>query len=58
MNSFLSLIVAAIVVVVLWGLIEPWRQRRRWQRHREKQNRAIDKERGRAKPGSGRTYGE
>ena len=47
MNSFLFLIVAAVVAVVLWGLIEPWRQQRRWQRHRERQNKAIDKEIGR-----------
>jgi peptidoglycan/LPS O-acetylase OafA/YrhL len=44
MNSFLSLIVVAIVAVVVYGLFEPWRQRRRWQRHRDKQNRDIDRE--------------
>ena len=46
MNSFFFLIVAAIVAVVLWGLSEPWRQQRRWQRHRDKQNKAIDREIG------------
>jgi len=44
MNSFLSLIVVAIVGVVAYGLSEPWRQRRRWQRHRDRQNRDIDRE--------------
>jgi uncharacterized membrane protein YccC len=47
MNSFLAPIVAAIVAVVVWGLSEPWRQRRRWQRHRDRQNKAIDREIGR-----------
>jgi uncharacterized membrane protein YccC len=47
MNSFLFLIVGAVVAVVVWGLSEPWRQPRRWQRHRDKQNRAIDREIGR-----------
>jgi hypothetical protein len=46
MNSFFFLIVAAIVAVVVWGLIEPWRHARRWQRHRNRQNKAIDRERG------------
>ena len=46
MNSFFFLIVAAIVAVVVWGLSEPWRQQRRWQRHRDKQNKAIDREIG------------
>ena len=46
MNSFLFLIVVAIVAVVVWGLSEPWRQGRRWQRHRDKQNRTIDREIG------------
>ena len=55
MNSFLFVIVAAIVAVVLWGLVEPWRQRRRWQRHRERQDKAIDKELGRHSPRSRRT---
>jgi hypothetical protein len=44
MNSFVFLIAAAIVAVVVWGLSEPWRQQRRWQRHRDKQNKAIDRE--------------
>jgi hypothetical protein len=47
MNSFLFLIGAAIVAVVVWGLIEPWRHARRWQRHRDKQNKDIDREIGR-----------
>ena len=47
MNSFMFLIVAAIVAVVVWGLTEPWRQGRRWQRHRDKQNKASDREIGR-----------
>jgi len=46
MNSFLSLIGVAIVAVVVWGLSEPWRQRRRWQRHRDRQNKTIDREMG------------
>jgi uncharacterized membrane protein YccC len=47
MNSFLFPIVAALVAVVVWGLSEPWRQRWRWQRHRDRQNKAIDREIGR-----------
>jgi hypothetical protein len=47
MNSFPSPIVAAIVAVVVWGLSEPWRQRTRWQRARDRQNKAIDREIGR-----------
>jgi hypothetical protein len=46
MNSFLFPIGAAILAVVVWGLTEPWRQRRRWQLHRDRQNKAIDREMG------------
>ena len=57
MNSFLFLIVAAVVAVVLWGLIEPWRQQRRWQRHRERQNMRSTRKSDGTNP-ERRTYGE
>jgi hypothetical protein len=44
MKALQFLIVAAVVAVAAWELIEPWRQRRRWQRHRDRQNRDIDRE--------------
>jgi hypothetical protein len=47
MKALQFLIVAAVVAVAAWELIEPWRQRRRWQRHRDRQNKVSDQEIGR-----------
>jgi hypothetical protein len=54
MKALQFLIVAGVVAVVAWELSEPWRQQRRWQRHRDRQNKVIDREIGRTKRSGGR----
>jgi hypothetical protein len=54
MKALQFLIVAGVVAVVAWELSEPWRQQRRWQRHRDRQNKVSDREIGRTKRSGGR----